>query len=189
MPPRYTLNRFLVDAGMLYVGATPVGWGATRGGLTFEPDGVLREPEADGITTPIDGTLRYSRWNSRITGRLMDATIESMMRLMPGATSDGSSPNNYITPPNARTFITTSQSLENIILIHRNSANQYQATWFPKAIVRRWNKVSPDSDEGTFDIEILALLKSTQSPNECPFREFTNFDLDTVDLTDYPIGS
>lgn len=188
MPPRYTLNPFLVDAGMLYVGATPAGWGATRGGLTFEPGGALRKPEADGITTPIDGTLRYSMWDSKITGRLMDATADSMMRLIPGATSDGSAGNNMITPPNARTFITTGQSLNNVILIHRNSQNLYQCTWFPKALVARWNKVSPDTDEGTFDIEIWAMLKATQSPNECPFREFVPFDLDTFDPTDYVIG-
>lgn len=188
MPPRYTLNEFLVDAGMLYVGVAPVGWGATRGGLTFEPNSELRQPEADGITTPIDGTLRPIRYGSIITGRMMDASAASMARLIPGHTSDGSSPNNVITPPNARVFITTGQSLPNVILIHRNSSNNHQATWFPKAIVRRWNKVSPDSDEGTFDIEILALLKSTQDPSEAPYREILDFDFDTFDPTDYTIG-
>ena len=187
MPPRYTLNEFLVDAGMLYVGSTPAGWGATRGGLTFEPGGALRKPEADGITTPIAGTLRYSMWDSKITGRLMDASPDSMSRLMPGSVSDGSTGNNIIVPPNARSFISENDCLQNVILIHRNSTNAYQATWFPFAIVERWNKVSPDSDEGTFDISILALLGSSQDPNSCPFREFQPFDIDSFDPNDYTL--
>ena len=184
----YTLNRFLVDAGMLFVGSTPIGWGATRGGLTFEPGGAIRKPEADGITTPIDGTLRPTGYDSKITGRLMDASMDSIMRLMPGSTSDSSSTNNAITPLAARTFITVNQTLANVLLVHRGSDSKMQATWFPKAIVARWNKASADSDEGLFDIEIWALLTASQSPNSAPFKEFTNFDLASFDPTDYTLS-
>lgn len=185
MPPRYYLNKFLVDAGMLYVGTTPVGWGATRGGLTFEPGSNVRFPEADGITTVIDGTGRVTGYESRITGRIMDASPASIMRMMPGATSDGSSTNNAITPISARTFISTGQTLSSVLLITRTSDNQYEATYFRKALVERWNQAGPDSDEGMFDISLRALLTDTQDPTDPPYMKFTNFDLDTFDPADY----
>lgn len=184
-PPRHVLNSFLVDAGMLYVGTVPIGWGASRGGLTFEPGAATRFPEADGITTPIDGTGRVTGYESRITGRIMDASPASIMRMMPGSTSDGSASNNAITPINARTFITTGQTLEDVLLIYRVSDNTYEATYFRKAMVERWNQSGPDSDEGQFDISIRALLTDTQDPAEPPFLKFANFDLDTFDPADY----
>lgn len=186
-PPTFTLNRFLVDAGMLYVGTTPVGWGASRGGLTFEPGAPIRFPEADGITTPYEGTGRVTGYESRITGRLMDASPDALMRLMPGSSSDNSTTNNVITPIPARQFITTGQTLQNVLLIHRVSNNQYQATFFPRALVERWTKASADSDEGLFDISIRALLAAGQASTSCPYREITNFDLDTFDPTDYAL--
>lgn len=190
--PTPVLNKFLVDAGILYVSSAPgswvpVAWGATRGGLTFDPAMAFRTPEADGITTPIDGTGRVTRYDSVITGRIMDATKASLSRMLPGSTSDGSASNSVITPVPARQFITTGQSIRDVLLIHRNSNNEYQATYFPKGLVTKWTKASSDSDEGLFDITITAMLLATQSPNDAPFREIVNFDLDSFDPSSFHV--
>jgi hypothetical protein len=165
----YTVNSFLVDAGMLYVGSTPVGWGPSRGGLTFDPGEEWRDPEYDGKSTTIDGTLRPTIYNSRITGQILDKSAPALGRLLPGYTSDGST-NNIIKPAAARAFTSTSQSLSDVLLIMRGSDGVAMGVWFRKAIVESWTLSGEDNNEGIFDVSIKALLPSTDSPNAPPFR-------------------
>lgn len=165
----YTFNAFLLDAGMLYVGSTPVGWGPTRGGLTFDPGIETRIPEWDGQSTPIDGTARVTTYMSKITGRIADKSAAALGRLLPGYTSDGST-NNVIRPRDARGFIATGDTLADVLLIHRGSDGNAAGVWFRKAIVESWKLAAEDNNEGLFDISILALLPTTDTPNEPPFR-------------------
>lgn len=179
MPETYTNNAFLLDAGMLYVGSTPIGWGPTRGGLTFDPGVQTRIPEWDGQSTPIDGTARVTAYNSKITGRIADKTGLSIGRLLPGYTSDGSSGNNVIDPRDARSFIATGDTLSDVLLIHRGSDGEEAAVWFKKAIVESWTMAGEDNNEVLFDISIMALLPTTDTANEPPFRVISPFDFDT----------
>lgn len=165
----YPVNEFLVDAGMLYVGSTPVGWGPTRGGLSFDPGVTMREPEYDGKSSPTDGTMRVTRYESRITGQILDKSAESLGRLLPGYTSDGST-NNVIAPRAARSFIGTSETLADVLLIFRGSDGVAAGAWFKKAIVETWSLAAEDNNEGLFDVSILALLPDTDGVNDPPFR-------------------
>jgi hypothetical protein len=165
----YTFNEFLVDAGMLYVGSTPVGWGPTRGGLTFDPGITTRVPEFDGRTTPIDGTGRVTEYNSKITGQILDKSALALGRMLPGYTSDGST-NNVIKPRDARTFISTGDTLADVLMIYRGSDGVAAGVWFKKAMVESWTLAGEDSNEGLFDVSILALLPTTDSANAAPFR-------------------
>jgi hypothetical protein len=165
----YTFNPFLLDAGMLYVGSTPVGWGPTRGGLTFDPGIETRDPEYDGKSTPIDGTLRVIRYNSTISGEILDKSAVALGRLLPGYTSDGST-NNVITPRNARSFIATGDTLQDVLLLYRGSDGNAAGAWFKKAMVTQWSLIGPDNDEARFSVTIQALLPTTDGVNEAPFR-------------------
>lgn len=183
MSESYTFNPFLVDAGMLFVGATPVGWGPTRGGLSFDPGQEMRDPPWDGRSSPVDGTLRVIKYESRITGKIADKTAAALGRLLPGMTSDGSSSNNIITPRDARSFISTSDTLSDVLLVHRGSNGVAEGVWFKKAIVETWKQEGPDNDEVTRDVSILALLPTTDDVNAAPFRIISPFNFDTFAFT------
>lgn len=165
----YPVNAFLVDAGMLYVGSTPLGWGPSRGGLSFDPGEEKREPEYDGKSTPIDGTMRTTKYASRITGQILDKSALSLGRLLPGYTSDGST-DNVIRPRDARSFISTSDTLSDVLLIFRGSDGAAAGVWFKKAIVEKWSLAAEDNNEGLFDVSILALLPTTDGVNAPPYR-------------------
>jgi hypothetical protein len=165
----YTFNTFLVDAGMLYVGSTPVGWGPTRGGLTFDPGIETRDPEYDGKSTPIDGTLRVTKYNSKISGQILDKSALALGRLLPGYTSDGST-NNVIKPRDARGFIATGDTLSDVLLLFRGSDGAACGAWFKKAMVESWTLSAEDNNEGLFDVSIVALLPTSDTPNDPPFR-------------------
>jgi hypothetical protein len=165
----YTFNPFHVDAGMLYVGSTPIGWGPSRGGLTFDPGITMREPEYDGKSTPIDGQMRVIEYRSRITGQILDKSAAALGRLLPGYTSDGST-DNVIAPRAARSFISESDTLSDVLLIMRGSDGVAAGVWFKKAIVESWTLSGEDNNEGLYDISILALLPDDDGVNDPPFR-------------------
>jgi hypothetical protein len=165
----YTFNPFHVDAGMLFVGSTPLGWGPSRGGLSFDPGITMRNPEYDGKSTPIDGQPRVTEYLSRITGQILDKSAAALSRLLPGSTSDGSS-DNVIAPRAARSFISTSDTLSNVLLIYRGSDGNATGVWFKKAIVETWTLAGEDNNEGLYDVSILALLPSGDDVNAAPFR-------------------
>lgn len=165
----YTFNDFLLDAGMLFVGSTPVGWGPTRGGLRFVPGITTRVPEFDGLTTPIVGQPRVTEYQSVITGNIADKTVASIGRLLPGSTSDNSS-NNVIKPRNARSFISAGDSLSDILLVHRGSNGVSEAVWFKYGLVQTWEQSGEDNNEVIRAVTIIALLPTTDSPNAAPFR-------------------
>jgi len=165
----YTFNDFLLDAGMLFVGSTPVGWGPTRGGLRFAPGITTRSPEFDGLTTPIVGQPRVTEYQSVISGNIADKTVASVGRLLPGNTSDGSS-NNVIRPRNARSFISSGDSLADVLLVHRGSNGVSEGVWFKYALVSTWEQTGEDNNEVIRAVTIIALLPSTDSPNAPPFR-------------------
>lgn len=177
----YTFNPFLLDAGMLFIGSTPVGWGPTRGGLTFDPGITTRIPEWDGQSTPIDGTGRVTKYESRITGKIADKSAVALGRMLPGSTSDGSTGSagtNIIIPRDARSFISTGDTLQDVLMVNRGSDGNAAAVWFKKAMVEKWTWAGEDNNEVLFDISIMALLPTTDDVNAPPFRVLSPFDFD-----------
>jgi hypothetical protein len=186
MPATYTFNPFLLDAGMLFVGSTPVGWGPTRGGLRFVPGITTRVPEFDGLSTPIVGQPRVTQYRAQIVGNIADKSPESVGRLLPGYTSDGStggSGNNIITPRDARSFISAGESLSDILLVHRGSDGNAEGVWFKYGLVETWEQTGEDNNEVLRAVTILALLPDDDSPNASPFRLINPFDFDTFNFT------
>lgn len=175
-PNTYTFNPFLLDAGMLFIGSTPIGWGPTKGALQFDPGVEMRDPDWNGKSSPQDGTMRVVRYMSKITGQIGDKSGAALLRLLPGATSDGSTGTNVILPRDARSFISTSDTLSNVLLVHRGSDGTPAAVWFKKAIVETWTMNGEDNNEVVFDISLLALLDAADSANDPPFRLLSPFD-------------
>lgn len=172
------IDAFPVDAPVLYVGSTPIGWGPTRDAITFDPGDEWRYPVWNQISTPVAGTGRRIRSAPTIKGKVASVSVMSLGLVMPASTSDGSSGNNVITPYTSRLFLTENDEPSDLLMIQR-ATDSLMAVWFKKFHVTRWPLTLPDNDEGTFDMELTALLPSTDSPNALPYRIIKPFDFDT----------
>src|SRR5690349_680429 len=76
----------ILDAGVLFVGATPAAFGAFSGGLSFDPGITWRESEYDGKTTHVAGDDRIAQYDAKITGKVKDVSSTLIAMLEPGST-------------------------------------------------------------------------------------------------------
>lgn len=168
----YQFESYLMDAGVLAVNvlSTPLIIAQSRGGLTFQEGKQVRVPEIDGISTPIAGTHRVVRYDSKIVGKVVIGAGASIVRLLPGGASDGSSPRNVITPVDARSFIAQGSLLANVGLVHRRSDGKgFMAFLYYGFVAKLDQAEGADNNEVVWDIEIQAALPTTASPNDPPF--------------------
>ena len=148
----------LIDAGVLYVGSTPVGFGATKGGLTFDPADDYRQIEFDGRRHYIAGLDRKTGGRPVIKGKMLDATAASILRYEPGATSDGSTSINTITPKALGPSFVTGDYLTNVKLWCRGQSGHVIRVVFPYALCVKRSLATTDNNEGEWDLEIEARL-------------------------------
>lgn len=148
----------LVNAGVVYVGETAVGMGATEGGLTFDPGREMRNVPFDGKTTDVAGLDRVITYNSRITGRWKDISAEFIQMLEPGSASDGSSGTNTITPIIAHKFLTQGDYLKNVTFVGLCSDGKTRRVFMEWAIVESYTLATTDKEEGLFDVAIKGVL-------------------------------
>src|SRR5688572_5276840 len=132
-------EEYAVDAGVLKVGGTTVGIGATVGGLTFEPGKEYRNVEFDGKTTDIAENDRVISYNSTISGDMLELSSAALMRYEPGASSDGSSGTNTITPIDATVFLAQGDYLTDVYFVLRRSDNKTIRVRFAKALIQRYS--------------------------------------------------
>jgi hypothetical protein len=87
-----TPNRFLIDAGAIYIGytdATNPGTlvGATRGGNTFTIETEYKEMALDGAKGPVKGCRRITKVTASMKVNLVEITTANILLGLPGATS------------------------------------------------------------------------------------------------------
>src|SRR5574337_953607 len=109
----------MIDAGVLYVGATPAGMGATRGGIKFDPGATMRNVPFDGKTTDIAGLDRITDYNAKITGKMIDLSGPSLQQLHPGSTSSDSGSEHIVTPIDATVMLSAGDYLTDVTWIGR----------------------------------------------------------------------
>lgn len=168
----YQFESYLMDAGVLAIDVlnTPTIIAQSRGGLLFDPGMQVRVPEIDGISTPVAGTHRYTRFDSKISGRIMLGSGTSILRMMPGASSDNSTPRNVLTPVDARTFIAQGSLLADVGLVHRRSDGKGFMAYLYYGFVSVFKQAEgADNNEVVWDLEIQAALPTSASPNDPPF--------------------
>src|SRR5690349_19917925 len=123
--PGYVVPRqFPVDAGVMYVGTTPAGIGATEGGVQWDPGTEYHHPDFDGISGEIAQLHRvvdYSK--NKLAGDILDLTGGNVGRYQPGSKSDGSVGTNTITPIDAFTFFASGNYLRNVTWFVRRAGN------------------------------------------------------------------
>lgn len=148
---------FVIDAGVLLVGSTPIG--ATRGGVAFDPGISYRHVEFDGKTTDIAGLHRITEYAPTLSGDLLDLTDAAIGRYFPGSSSDGSS-NNLFTMKAARAFLVTGDYLTNVKFVGSQSdgAAETIVITFARALVEKATFKTNDKDEALVSVTLRAVL-------------------------------
>lgn len=164
-------NLFGVDAGVLYVGASAVGFGASEGGFTWDPGTEYQQPDFDGKSSDIEGFDRvvdYSK--AKLSGSFLDASGTAFGRYTPGSTSDGSTGTNVITPIDAFVFFAVGDYLIDIQCIWRRSDNSTIRVLIPVGLVTKFQYKTKPKKEALADIEISPRLPSTETNLAlCPY--------------------
>lgn len=164
-------QQFAVDAGVIYVGTTPVGIGATEGGLTWDPGTEYQHPQFDGMSAEIADLHRvvdYSK--NKLSGDILDLTGVNVGLYQPGSTSDGSTGTNTITPIDAFTFFASGNYLRNVTWFVRRANNTTLGVFAAWALVKKWQLKTTPKKEGKGSIEIVAVLAPTETDlAKCPF--------------------
>lgn len=187
----YPTKTFAADASMLQIG-TSIRL-MSVGGWTFEQGRQPRQVERDGGTTPRAGLGRTTGWMARFRGRVKDADLATLMLIEPGMSSDGSSPNNFLRPKDARQLISEGELLQDIRLRYTvidpsiGGSTWENAIVFGVGEVEPWTQSGEDSNEQTRELSILAHLPQDPShtSDECPYGEVDHYDDAAFDIADY----
>jgi hypothetical protein len=176
--PGYTKpTEAMIDAGVLYLrnpdASNLIGMGPSRGGLTFNPGKEMRNIEFDGKTTEIEGLDRVLRYNSTLTGGLIDFSRKSLGYYEPGSTSADSGSTTRIQPIGATQFLTAGAYLKDVLWISRNQDNRIKVVGFARALVNEYEVVGEADNETIANVTIMAKLPSSVTDiNEAPYRWF-----------------
>lgn len=87
-----TYERFLVDAGAVYVGFTSPSnlgtlLGATRGGNSFQIETEIKNMNVDGAPGRVKGDARITKSNASMKIKLVEITTSALLLALPGATA------------------------------------------------------------------------------------------------------
>jgi hypothetical protein len=185
--PGYTKpTEAMIDAGVLYLrspsSSALIGMGPTRGGLTFNPGGEMRNVEFDGKTTDIEGLDRVLRYNSTLSGGLIDFSARSLGYYEPGNVSAASGSSTMIKPIGATEFLAPGAYLKDVLWISRNQDNRIKVVGFPRGLVTEKEIVGEADNETIVNLTIKACLPAAATDiNECPYRWFIANDITVLE--------
>ena len=165
-------EEYIVDVGLICVGGIAEAWGATVGGIQWDPKKTVRSVEFDGKSSEIEGLQRTTKYEAVLSGKVKRGGPSFLLDLEPGSESDGSSGSdgNVITLLDARTPWEANMSLVDVFYIGRQEDSQIMYVRMPRAIVRSYKLATKDNEEAEWDIEIVPLVPSTEENiNIVPF--------------------
>src|SRR3990167_4668475 len=106
----------LLDTGVLYVNNTI--WGATRGGIAFDPGTEWRHIGYDGEKAPRIGLDRKAYVAPKFSGRFLHFGPEDIAKFEPGSTTAGSDPATLVvTPQPAGVLLAEGEYLSQVRLV------------------------------------------------------------------------
>ena len=176
----------MVDAGVLYKrdpdGSSLIGIGPSRGGLTFNPNGTIRNIEFDGKTTPIAGLDRFTERNAEITGTFIDLSAANFGMYEPGSTSAESGSVLRISPLKSTEFLTAGDYIYDVLWIGRAQDNRIKVVGFPCGLITKYQISAEDKNEAGAELTIEARVPEDATDiNICPYRIFTCDDISDLD--------
>lgn len=182
-------SELLIDVGVLYgrlngYGSTLLGVGATRGGLTFNPNRALRNVPFDGKQADIEGLDRYvAEGAPTLTGNLLDFSRKALGILDPGATSADSGSMARIQPLANSVFLTSSASIADLLWIRRmKDSTLIDVIGFPAAIVTQYEETGEEKNEIVANVTIAARVpEDATNIEDVPFRRFRATSITDLD--------
>lgn len=156
----------LLDAGVLYAASTPVG--ASRGGLSFDPQKVIRNIEFDGKRAEILGLDRIIEMKPVISGTMIEFGQADIVFYDTGATSsfaNATAVTGVITPKKAGILFATGDYVTNLALVFPRAEQGmgYIRVRFPKAKCNKYRLKGEDKSEGEVEVEFAAVLDMSVS--------------------------
>lgn len=171
--PGYTKPEgYIVDVGVITVGGVAEAWGATVGGLQWDPKKKVRHPDWDGRSFEYEGMHRTITYEPVLAGKVKRGGAAFLMDLEPGSESDGSSgtsSGNTVTLLAARTPWTTGMYLEDVHYLGRQQDGNILLINMPRAHVRSYKLATKDNDEGEWEIEIVPVGVDGDPVDKVPF--------------------
>lgn len=159
-------NDVLLDSGTLYVGSTVVG--ASRGGLSFDPQKEQRNVEFDGKKSPILGLDRITKMAPIISGTMIEFGQADITVYDTGATSSFASATavtGSITPKKGGTLFVAGDYITSLGLVFERAlaGAGFIRVRFPKAKCNKYALKGTDGEEAEVDVEFAAVLDMSAS--------------------------
>ena len=161
-------EEYIVDVGLITVGGIAEAWGATVGGLKWEPGKKVRGVEFDGKSNEIVGLQRTIKYD----GKVKRGGPSFILDLEPGSSSDGSSGSdgNVVTLLDARTPWEQGDYLADVYYIGRQEDQKIMYVHMPFAYVEKYSLQTKDNDEAEWDIDLVPCLGPDETNiNKIPF--------------------
>jgi hypothetical protein len=106
-------NELLENPALIYIGSTPLG--ATKGGISWDPEMKMGDIKFDGSRGPVKGLQRIESRGGKVSGSLLQiASLAQTLNLEPGgvtATSTATGITSTLTPKGAGILFTTGDYL------------------------------------------------------------------------------
>lgn len=155
----------LLDTGMLYLGSNP--FGASRGGLSFDPAKVIRNIPFDLKRAPLLGLDRVTEMLPVIEGTFIELGSPDFQNFETGATNTFASATavtGIITPKKAGVLFAAGDYLTNLRLVfQRANDGGYVQVRFPKAVCKTYGLSGKDTEEAEVKATFEARLDITAS--------------------------
>lgn len=171
--PSAELADIFYDAGVLYVGGSPVS--ITRGGITFDEGAEWDDFDFPGKASPVEGLEEIVRTRPVLRCSVMLTGEYQFTVYRPGGGwSDGAQTGERVYTPSAlRVALGAGLYLTSVIAVWPRARGDFVAVEFPRAIVRKWAMGSTDKDEGQIPIEIEARVPVGVGVTTPPFKIHT----------------
>jgi len=164
----------IIDSGVLYVGATV--FGATTGGLKFDPGTEYRSVEFDGRRSPVRLLDRKAMFMPKLSGTVIQLSTTNVGQIEPGATvvtAGAWTASTSYQPKAAALFLVSGDYLTDVRAIWQRGSGAYVQVRFPAALLTKYDITSQDNAEVAIAIEIEARLDMSVSgttTGTSPFR-------------------
>ena len=174
-------NDVLFDTAVLYIDiagvSTPLG--ASRGGLTFNPNREMRTIEYDGMTSPGVGTQRIVGTAPTITGSFIEIGETQLAEVLEtGHTTQFQASTKRFLPKAARLIFADGDYVSYAKLTYQRANGGTYSVVFPRALCTQYEHTGEDKNESLVNITLVGVRTLVQGDDDIPYYiEMTGADV------------
>ena len=173
-------NDVLYDTAVLYIdiGGVSTPLGASRGGLTFNPNREMRTIEYDGLTSPGVGTQRIVGTAPTITGSFIEIG-ETQIDVIESGYSDQFQANvKRFLPKGAREIYADGDYVPYARLVYQRANGGTYSYVMPRALCTQYEHTGEDKNESLVNITLVGVRTLVQGDDDIPYYiEMTGSDI------------